>query len=337
MTEGFGWAEVEGLRVALAAGVRALDPELVLASEAPALWQAFDGASRLVKTASTSTVAELREACARTRAAADPDPEATHRRIHARRCLRRHTDTDGTWNLIVRGTAEAGARFGAALDPIIDEIFGTARTEGHREPHEAYAFDALIELADRARGGADRPADGDAKPRAEAPTHLALLRLDVEALRRGAVEDDELCEIAGLGPIPVSVAVDLLGESVLKLVLTRGVEVANITHLGRGPTVAQRLALLWMSPKCFNQGCDRRWAQVDHRLDWAKTLHTRLDELDRLCVHDHRLKTHHGWALIPGTGRRAFVPPTDPRHPDHVSPPGRAGPAPPESLLADTG
>ena len=53
-----------------------------------------------------------------------------------------------------------------------------------------------------------------------------------------------MCEITGVGPIAVSVARSLLGESVLKLVITRGVDVLNVTHLGRGPTVAQRIAAL---------------------------------------------------------------------------------------------
>ncbi|MGH9211785.1 MAG: hypothetical protein ACRD2C_14030, partial [Acidimicrobiales bacterium] len=57
------------------------------------------------------------------------------------------------------------------------------------------------------------------------------------------------------------------------------------------------------------------WVENDHREDWAKTHVTRLAALDPLCPHCHRLKTHHRWALVAGTGRRAFVPPNDPRHP----------------------
>ena len=52
-------------------------------------------------------------------------------------------------------------------------------------------------------------------------------------------------QIAGLGPIPVSTARELLGESILKLVITKGVDVVNVVHLGRAPTAAQRVALLW--------------------------------------------------------------------------------------------
>jgi hypothetical protein len=41
------------------------------------------------------------------------------------------------------------------------------------------------------------------------------------------------------------VARDLLGDAIVKLVITNGVDVANITHLGRGPTTAQKIALMW--------------------------------------------------------------------------------------------
>jgi hypothetical protein len=51
------------------------------------------------------------------------------------------------------------------------------------------------------------------------------------------------------------------------------------------------------------------------REEWRKTHHTRLDEGDGLCGHHHDLKTHFGWALIEGTGKRPMVPPDDSRHP----------------------
>jgi hypothetical protein len=97
--------------------------------------------------------------------------------------------------------------------------------------------------------------------------------------------------------------------------------VATVVHLGRGPSAAQKLALLWTQPTCSRAGCDQPWtyAEVDHRTPWAATHHTVLDDLDRLCRHDHRLKTHHGWALIAGTGKRDMVPPDHPAHPDHTT------------------
>ena len=42
-----------------------------------------------------------------------------------------------------------GARIERALEPIIDDLFKQARLDGRHEPREAYAFDALVILADR--------------------------------------------------------------------------------------------------------------------------------------------------------------------------------------------
>jgi hypothetical protein len=50
--------------------------------------------------------------------------------------------------------------------------------------------------------------------------------------------------------VPVPVAERLLGKAVLHLVITRGTDVLNVTHLGRGPTAAQKIALAWASPGC---------------------------------------------------------------------------------------
>jgi hypothetical protein len=305
------------------------------------------GAERsLLDSVAGSSLTELRERCARTRAAADPDRNVTHRRIHRERRLRRWTDAEGAWNLSARGTPDAGSRFNAALNPIIDELFRAARREGRRESREAYAFDALIELArrrSRRAGDATDPADamasgttptpggvsdtaadagsGRQPARSSNPTHLALIRIDLEALVRGRVEGDELSEIAGVGPIPVTTARDLLGDSIVKLVITNGIDVANVTHLGRGPTAAQRVALLWNSAGCVVHGCSRTIGiETDHRVPWADDRVTELANLDRLCGHHHDLKTRHGWALVPGAGKRLMVPPGDEHHPANQSP-----------------
>jgi hypothetical protein len=42
------------------------------------------------------------------------------------------------------------------------------------------------------------------------------------------------------------------------------------------------------------------------------------DWLDGHCCHHHDKKTLEGWALVEGVGKRAFVPPDDPRHPKQV-------------------
>jgi Domain of unknown function (DUF222) len=319
---------------------------------------------RLVELAARVSLAELREECARVKAAADPDPDATNARIHAQRRLRHYRDGEGGWNLSARGTAQTGAVFATVLNAITDQVFTAARREGRHEPVEAYAFDALMAMAEHA-AGADQPAppatesdhhghhapNGSGEPvrdrcpavdsepadspavcpvppsRWSNPRYLALLRIDAAALHRGQVRGEELCEIAGVGPVPVSAARDLLGDAIVKLVITNGVDVANITHLGRGPTTAQKIAMMWTNPLCSVQGCHRRRIEYDHQKPWAQTKHTRLDELDPLCSFHHDLKTRLHWALEPGKGTRALVPPDDPRHPSQQPTPTRARPA----------
>src|SRR5262249_36529391 len=158
---------------------------------------------RLLTTAARTSVRELRDTCARVKAAADPDADARHARIRRERCLRTFTDHDGAWNLHARGPVDAGARVMAALGPLIDEVFAAARVDGRRESSDAYAFDALVALADRPVAGGRRSSK-----------YLGLLRVDVEALARGHVEGEERCEITGLGRVPVRAARDLLGEAI---------------------------------------------------------------------------------------------------------------------------
>jgi hypothetical protein len=282
-----------------------------------------DAESKLLDTAKHGSLSETRDECGRAKAAADKDPDATRKRIHDARFLRLFGDSEGGWNAVIRGTREDGARLQRWLQPLLDERFKQARLSGERASHETYAYDALFALLHSI--DTDPPTKSTGAVRAK---YLTLVRVDLEALLRGNVGDGELCEINGIGPIPIERARELLGESVLKLILTKGVDVANVTHLGRGPNAAQRVALLWRSPRCSVEGCDRIHTENDHRVPYAQTLHTRLDELDPLCGHHHDLKTHEGWALVTGKGRRAFVAPEDPRHPSRDRPPERDHPAP---------
>ena len=127
---------------------------------------------RLVALAAATNVSELREECLRTTAAADPDPDATHRRLHAERRVRSYTDGGGGRNLAVRGPAERVARIEAALEPLIDDLYQQARAEGRREAREAYAFDALVALA-------ERDDTTPTKKRSTKPRYLAIRRAEL--------------------------------------------------------------------------------------------------------------------------------------------------------------
>jgi hypothetical protein len=276
-----------------------------------------DAADRLVgQVAAGSSLAELRDQCAVIKAAAEPDLEARRRNIHARRRLRAWTDPEGTWHLSACSNIEDGAQIMAALAPIRDQHFAAARSQGPREPPDAYAFDALVTLAvETASPQAAAPQSG--RPRRGAPVKL-LLRADYNTFLRGFPVGGETCELVGYGPIAMSAVHQLLqtGDPVVAAILTKAKALVGVAHLGRKPNAHQQTALEWLYPACTVIGCSAQARlQTDHRIDWADTHFTMLDFLDRLCEHDHILKTRYGWALVAGTGKRAFVPPSDPRHP----------------------
>ncbi len=286
--------EVSPAQARVIAGAAAIDPS----AEASLL----AGAQR-------QSLSELIEEAGRIRAAADPDPEARRRRIHAARRLRSWTDVEGAWHLGAVGNPEDGARLMAALEPLKDRAFRAARAEGRPEPVEAYAFDALMALteAPTAAGRRSVPAK-------------VIARVDLDALLRGYPSGGETCELAGYGPVAVSAVRDLIdtGDPFLAAVATKGEAVVGVAHLGRRPTACQRTALEWLYPTCAAEGCAARARlEIDHRVDWAASRATVFDLLDRLCGHHHVLKTRYGWALVEGRGKRPFVAPTDPRHPRH--------------------
>lgn len=286
---------------------------------------------RLLRTAEKANLNELRDEALRAKAEADRTAAERHERLRRQRRVRRYTDGEGARHLDICGPVDDVARIEAELDRRIGALVRERPAGEPLEPREAMAFDAMVDLASRSQA-ADAPARaGGAGRRQPAPQHLALLRLDIEALWRGYVEGDELCEVTGLGPIPVEVARRLLGDAVLKLVITKGDAVAHVTSLTRGPTQAMRYALLWTSPTCVVEGCSRTIVEHDHRYgaEYKDTRHTRLDETDRVCHTHHSLHTHQGWALVPGTGKRLMVPPDDLRHPAHRSPPSEPGRPPP--------
>src|SRR5204863_9781119 len=74
-----------------------------------------DAEGSLLALAEHGSNAELREACGRAKAAADPAPDATEARIHAKRCLRRYRDSEGAEHLHATGARSDMARLDAAL------------------------------------------------------------------------------------------------------------------------------------------------------------------------------------------------------------------------------
>ena len=147
-----------------------------------------------------------------------------------------------------------------------------------------------------------------------------IVRVDVEALRRGVALPGETCDIAGVGPIPVAAAREALGEAFLTLVVTKGRDVANVAHAGRRANAWQRTALEWALDACATQGCSNSAnLEIDHGHEWHDTHYTYLRTLRGACKPCHRKRTREGWAYVgepDAHGKYRLVPPGDPEHPD---------------------
>jgi hypothetical protein len=262
-------------------------------------------AGRLLESAGRKGLRELQDECRATRTHADPDPEATRARIHAKRSYRTWTDLDGTGHLHLSGPSDVIARIDNTVRHRGDRIFRDARREGRRERGDAYAFDAATDLLTSRRDGPPVPVGADAK---------VIVRVDLPALLRGRAIHDEICEIAGLGPIPASVVREWMHNAFLAAVVTRGTEITKVIHLGRRFTSEQRTALQWQDPICAAKGCSNRLGlEYDHFQDWARTHTTHVSAAKRFCHTCHAKKTA-GWHVSAPDehGQCTFTPPDAP-------------------------
>ena len=282
----------------------------------------------LLDLAARETTRNLKDEAAR-RKAAVTDTEARDRRIHRDRSLRRYTDRDGAGNVHLRTTPVIAARIEAHLRPAEEQIFRTGRAAGARDTFENRAHDAFIGLLGISSAAETGPASA-VEPTAPAPAPepvkraagsntKVIVRIDHTALLRGRTVAGETCDIAGLGPISVSAAKELMADAFLAAVVMKGNDVVNVAHLGRGPNAFQRTALEASGIACQNICCNRTVnIQVDHRVPYAANPETKLANLAYLCTGNggcHDLKTHHGHELEDGTGRRRLLPPDHPDHP----------------------
>jgi hypothetical protein len=259
---------------------------------------------RLLELAGKVTLFRLRQECDRVKAAGE-DAKERYRRIHRGRFCRSGTDRQGALRLHARLTPDEGARLVAAIDARYDEMVADARAGGWFEGRDAHRADALVDLARAAAG--ERPAG---------PETMVHVWVNYEALLRGHVLDGELCEIPGIGPVPVEVARRMADDSILRIILEKGVDVTVIAHAGRTIPAHLRSALEARDPECIVPGCHvRRGLEIDHRAPFSGTCDTSLANLARLCRWHHFQKSHLGYTYRGGPGAWEWIAPevaTDP-------------------------
>jgi len=188
-----------------------------------------------------------------------------------------------------------------ALEPFEAEAFREARAEGRRETFDAYRADALLALARAGRDG---------NGRSSGPRNTVHVVIDHAALLRGKAEAGERCEVAGGGPVPVHIVRSMMDDAFVTAVVSDGVDVSTVAHLGRRPTAHQRSALEVRDPECVVPSCHVRVGlEIDHVEPWSATRVTKLDALARLCRFHHALKTHEGYRLEGGPGHWRWLKP----------------------------
>jgi hypothetical protein len=99
-------------------------------------------------------------------------------------------------------------------------------------------------------------------------------------------------------------------DAILKVLLTKGVDVAAVAHGGKTIPTHLRSALEVRDPTCIVPGCNvRRGLQIDHRNTFGRTRVTKLEDLARLCGFHHHLKTFVGYTYRGGPGSWEWLPP----------------------------
>jgi hypothetical protein len=280
----------------------------------------------LVKEAEHDSWRQLQDRCLRARAEGRSTEEASRRMaaLHRARRCRTWTDEEGAFRLDAALTPEAGAALAASLSKESARHFERARKDGVLDARDAYTADALVALV-TGRGilgpglvsnGATRYAGPKTEvSRVPDPTAQVTLRVDLDALRRGTIIGGEICEIPGVGPVSVETARDLMGDALVDLVITNGVDVASVCHLGRSIPTALRKAVVERDRTCVVPGCDAtRGLEMDHwGIAFSDHGPASLENIARLCSHHHDLRTHRGFRLGGGPGRWTWEAPTAPK------------------------
>jgi hypothetical protein len=247
----------------------------------------------------------LKNKCAQLKAlnSWENDEVGRYNAIRKSRFLRHWTDVDGAMRIEGRLDPVAGARIVEALKCKASFFFDEARKAGVHESMGAYMADGLEALADDAICGTGT---GIARP-------SVILRVDLAALQRGETQgDNEVCEIPGVGPVPLATATRVLGDAFLKIVISDGRDVQSVCHLGRTIPVHLETALQERDPVCVVPKCENDYRlEIHHRVPVTEHGPTSMENLVRICRWHHDLVTYEGWKLEGQPGSWAWHPPPD--------------------------
>jgi hypothetical protein len=322
------------------AKARAIDEATAVLSDE----KATQVAARVLPRAPEQTVAQLRAALARAILAVDPDGAAErHTEARKDRRVNVQAEADGMASLYALLTASDAAGAYAWLTRLARRL-GTddPRTMDNRRADLLAALlngrlvaDADIHTVDHDPDDTlDEPVDtpddttptggdatcGDAGGRAQrrairpvTPGKPLIQVVMAHSTLIGA--DDQPAELIGHGPIPAHLAREIAADGVWRRIVT---DPLSGTVLDYGRTTYQPPAGLADHVRIRDQHCRfplcrRRAAdgELDHIVPWADGGETSAANLQALCVHHHKLKTHAGWRIeAHPDGRLTWITPT---------------------------
>lgn len=167
-------------------------------------------------------------------------------------------------------------------------------------PYDQRLYDALLDLF--RVGSGSRSGSGSVSGRAGGAAAAAVRpRVVVHApleLLIGCSNDD-VAEIAGVGPVPAEVVRRLACDAKVDLALEdREGSVLDQGRVRRDPTVVQRLEIDRRDKGCRFPGCSyTEFTNVHHIKHWVDGGLTNIDNLVTLCGRHHRAVHELGWAV----------------------------------------
>jgi hypothetical protein len=248
------------------------------------------------------------------RAALDADPESAHRcheRARADRRVELHPVRDGMAWL----HAYLAADQAVAVHTVLTAI-GDAQGSDDPRPMDARRADALVDLATRWLDAGMTPDGAPLPTRQRRRPHLNVTATATTLLGL----DDAVCELAGYGPIPATMARRIAAGATWAPVL---LDAESGRMLARGhrtyrPSAEQTHWITDRDTTCTFPGCrvPATRCDIDHNTPFDPSLpaedQTVTHGMDPKCRHHHRMKTHGGWTTRrdPTTGTTHWTTPT---------------------------
>jgi hypothetical protein len=151
------------------------------------------------------------------------------------------------------------------------------------------------------------------RPGPTRPPAVINIRVDHAALIRGQTNPGEVCEIEGIGPVPVETVRAAQSDAILNAILIKNGQVIATTPAGRTIPAHLRRTLTERDRTCVIPGCDNRHhLEIHHLKPYAEGGTTTEDNTVRICPYHHDQITYADATLTGPPGHWKWTPPPRP-------------------------